>query len=110
MIILVRSSPSSIDSSATKSGQYQTAARTQIDTLEYDLPLLEEVRKYIAYTPEPKEKMKSAEDVTQALMNHGIPFKNLRLTMDRFSYLKRIQARSNNLLVVMKTLMMIMIH
>jgi hypothetical protein len=57
--------------------------------LEYDLTLLEEFGNYNAHIPGPKEKAKKVENMTQALMNHGIPFKNPRTIMNRFSHLRR---------------------
>jgi hypothetical protein len=59
-------------------------------TLEYDLALLEEVGNFNAHILEPKEKTKNFENVTTALINCGIPFKNPRTIMDRFSCLKRM--------------------
>jgi hypothetical protein len=63
---------------------------SKVWTLEYVLALLEVVGNYNSHIPEPKEKSKNFESVTEALMNHGIPFKNPRTILERFSHLKRM--------------------
>jgi hypothetical protein len=107
MINLVESSPTAMDGSAANSDLKEAEAGTQVASssgkgldekekvskawiLEYDLALLEEIRNFNAHILEPKEKTKNFENVTTALINRGIPFKNPRTIMDRFSYLKRM--------------------
>ncbi len=99
----METSPTAMDSSTTNAtDQNEVEASGQVDserdkinkvwTLEYGIALLEEVGNYNAHIPGLKEKTEKIENVTQALMNHGIPFKNPRTIMDRFSHLKRSHA------------------
>jgi hypothetical protein len=100
----MESSPTdAMDSSNTNAtDQNEVEASAQVDserdkinkvwTLKYGIALLEEVGNYNAHIPGLKEKTEKIENVTQALMNHGIPFKNPRTIMDRFSHLKRSHA------------------
>jgi hypothetical protein len=104
MINLMESSPTdAMDSSNTNAtDQNEVEASAQVDserdkinkvwTLEYDIALLEEVRNYNAHIPRPKEKTTQFENVTQALINCGTPFKNPGTILVRFSHLKRSHA------------------
>jgi hypothetical protein len=78
------------NNSSVKAGALADDKVNKVWTLEYDLALLEEVGNYNAHIPEPKEKTKNFESVLVALMNCGIPFKNSRTIVERFSYLKRM--------------------
>ncbi len=102
MINLVESSPTATDSSAANvTGQNEAEASNQVDsdrdkvnkvwTLEYDLALLEEVET-TTLTFQGHRKKQKIENVTQDLMNCGIPFKNPKSIMDRFNHLKRSHA------------------
>jgi hypothetical protein len=80
------------NNSSVKAGASADDKVNKVWTLEYDLALLEEVGNYNAHIPETKEKTKNFESVLVALMNRGIPFKNSRTIMERFSYLKMMHS------------------
>ncbi len=80
------------NNNSAKAGASADDKLYKVQTLEYDLALLEDVGNYNAQIPEPKEKMKNFESVPVALMNHGIPLTNSHTIMERFSYLKRMHS------------------